>query len=73
MRSIKDRVAALEAALLSRQQQTPYEKMDPISQALVDVIRELKELDTPVKKAAYCERYNMQAAALESFIHALTW
>lgn len=73
MRSIKDRVAALEAALLSRQQQTPYEKMDPISQSLVDVIRELKELDTPEKKAAYCERYNMQAAELESFIHALTW
>lgn len=70
MRSIRDRVAALEALLLADQQQTPYAEMDPISQALVDVI---KELDTPEKKAAYCELYNMQAAELENFIYALTW
>ena len=73
MRSIRDRVAALEALLLADQQQTPYAEMDPISQALVDVIKELKELDTPEKKAAYCELYNMQAAELENFIYALTW
>ena len=59
--------------MLADQQQTPYAEMDPISQALVDVIKELKELDMPEKKAAYCELYNMQAAELENFIHALIW
>lgn len=72
MRSIKDRVAALEAALLPRVQHTSYAAMDPLSQALLDVVGELKALDTPEKKAAYCEKYGMRPSELESFIHALT-
>lgn len=72
MHSIKDRVAALEAALLPRMQQTPYKTMDPLSQALVDVIEAIKALDTPGKKTAYCEKYGMRPSELESFIHALT-
>lgn len=72
MHSIKDRVAALEATLLPRRPQTPYKAMDLLSQALVDVVKELKTLDTPEKKTAYCEKYGMRPSELESFIHALT-
>lgn len=72
MHSIKDRVAALEDALLPRRRQIPYEAMDPLSQALADVVEELKALDTPGKKTAYCEKYGMRPSELESFIHALT-
>lgn len=72
MRSIKDRVAALEAALLPKMRQLRYEDMDPLSQALVGVVEELKALDTPERRAAYCKRTGLAAEQLEAYIRAMT-
>lgn len=72
MRSIKDRVAALEAALLPRMRQLHCEDMDPLSQALVGVVEELKALDTPERRAAYCKGTGLAEEQLEAYIQAMT-
>ena len=69
MRGIRGRVAALEAALC---QLTPYEEMDPISQAVADYVNELEALAAPEAKAGYCEKYGLTPEQLEHHIRALT-
>lgn len=70
MPSIRSRMEAL-AARLRIEPGTPYEKLDPLSQGVVDYILELKALDTPEKKAAFCKASNLTLEQLEDHIRAM--
>lgn len=70
MPSIKARMEAL-AEQLKVLSATPYEELDLLSQGIVDYIRELKALDTPEKKAAYCKASGLTLEQLEEHIRAM--
>lgn len=70
MPGIKTRLEALSAAVRKWKERhdIPYEDLDPLSQALVDLVRELDGLDTVEKKAAYCETHGWNVDELERMI-----
>lgn len=70
MPGIKTRLEALSAAVWKwkERRDIPYEDLDPLSQALVDLARELESLDTVEKKAAYCEAHGWKADELDHMI-----
>lgn len=76
MHSIKDRVAALAAVLMPPQRSIPYEKMDPLSQGLYDIARELSALDKQGKAELLAEMNRggaqMDMEALERMIRSIT-
>ena len=74
MPGIKARIAALTEVVRfwKEQRDTPHEDLDPLSQALVDYVAELRALDTPEKKAAYCEKSGITLAQLTDHIRAMT-
>lgn len=69
MPGIKSRLEALTAAVRAwkERRDIPYEDLDPLSQALVDLARELDSLDT-VEKRAYCEAHGLAADELDRMI-----
>lgn len=72
MPSIKARIEALtETVRKMHPTLTPYEALDPLSQSIVDVARELDALDTAGKRADYCARHGLDADGLEAFIRAV--
>lgn len=72
MPSIKARIKALEAQLHTGQPPVPYEKLDPISKGLVDLIRELEALDAAEKREAYSAENGLTLEQLEAFIRGMT-
>lgn len=70
MPGIKSRLEALTAAVRAwkERRDIPYEDLDPLSQALVDLARELASLDTVEKRAAYCEAHGLAADELDRMI-----
>ena len=66
MPGIKSRLEALTAAVRAwkERRDIPYEDLDPLSQALVDFVRELE------KKTAYCEAHDWNVEELERMIQA---
>ncbi len=72
MPGIKSRLEALTAAVRAwkERRDIPYEDLDPLSQALVDFVRELDRLDTAEKKTAYCEAHDWNVEELERMIQA---
>lgn len=70
MPGIKSRLEALTAAVQTwkGRHDIPYEDLDPLSQALVDLTRELEGLDTVEKKAAYCAAHGWEADELYRLI-----
>lgn len=73
MPGIKSRLEALSVAVWAWKDRhdIPYEDLDPLTQALVDLARELDSLDTVEKKAAYCAVHGWEADELDCFIKAL--
>ncbi len=75
MRSIKARIENLSAQLQLRKRsirEIPYEDLDPLSQAMMDLVYELEALDTVEKKAAYCEKADLDLDGLERFVRSIT-
>ena len=73
MPSIKARIEALtETVRKMHPTLTPYEALDPLSQSIVDVARELEALDTAGKRADYWVRHGLDADGLEAFIRSFT-
>ncbi len=72
MPGIKSRLEALSAAVWAWKERhdIPYEDLDPLSQSLVDLARELDNLDTVEKKTAYCEAHGWNVEELERMIQA---
>jgi len=70
MPGIKTRLEALSAAVRKWKDRhdIPYEDLDPLSQSLVDLVRELESLDTVEKKTAYCEAHDWGADELDRMI-----
>ena len=72
MSGIKNRLEVLSAAVRRWKERHDilYEDLDPLSQSLVDFVRELDDLDTVEKRAAYCEAHDWNAEELERMIQA---
>lgn len=73
--SIKARIAALQELLRQGEpdiRNIPYDSLDPLSKAMMDLVHELEALDTVEKKAAYCAEHDMTTVELEGFIRAVT-
>lgn len=70
MPGIKSRLEALTAAVQAWKDRhdIPYEDLDPLSQSLVDLVRELDGLNTVEKKAAYCGTHGWEADELDRMI-----
>lgn len=70
MPGIKSRLEALSVAVWAWKERhdIPYEDLDPLSQSLVGLARELDSLDTVEKRAAYCEAHGLAADELDCMI-----